>query len=130
MVNFFAEYKLIFYITNFSLIFLYLFPASFFGCIFYDDCNLQPKLTVDFLNVSSNHFYSFFVISVIGHLSFLKSKKINFLVLYLIFLAIFLETLHLIVPNRSFQWSDLIGNLIGVVIVILIYSFINKYEQF
>ena len=70
-----------------------------FSVIFYDDCNLQPKLTVDFLNVSSNHFYSFFVISVIGHLSFLKSKKINFLVLYLIFLAIFLETLHLIVPN-------------------------------
>ena len=30
--------------------------------------------------------------------------------------------------ERSFQWSDLFGNLLGVVIVIFIIHLINKYE--
>ena len=56
------------------------------------------------------------------------SQAIKPLIFYLIFLSIILEIFHLIIPERSFQWADLLGNLLGVVIVIFINSFINIYE--
>ena len=34
----------------------------------------------------------------------------------------------MIIPERSFQWSDLFGNLCGVIVVILIRNLISKYE--
>ena len=80
--------------------------------------------------VSSNHFYVFLFISVIGFLSFIKSEKSKYLITYLIFISIFLEILHLVIPERSFQWSDLFGNLLGVMIVISVKNLINKYEIF
>ena len=67
---------------------------------------------------------------VIGFLTFIKKNQIKTLVLYLILLSIFLELLHLLIPERTFQWSDIFGNLIGVVVVILIRNLIKKYEVF
>ena len=129
MKKFFSKYKSIFYCINFFLIFLYLFPGSLMGLIIYNDKKIQPQITQDFI-VSSNHFYVFTLISVIGFLSFIKTREIKGLIVYLIFLGIFLEILHLIIPERSFQWSDLFGNLLGVFIVILINNLINKYGVF
>ena len=129
MLNFFSKYKIIFYCINFFLIFLYLFPGSFLGLIMYDDKRIQPQITSDFI-ISSNHFYVFILFSIIGFFSFIKKKQINYLMIYLVFLSIFLECSHLIIPERSFQWSDLFGNLLGTFVVIFINKLINKYEFF
>ena len=129
MIKFFSKFKIIFYCINFILIFLYLFPGSLLGLIIYEDKKIQPEITPDFV-VSSNHFYAFVIISAIGFLSFIKSKQKKNLIVYLFFLSIILEIFHLIIPERSFQWTDLFGNLLGVVIVIFINNLINKYEFF
>ena len=128
MIKFFSKYKILFYAVNFSFIFIYLYPGSLIGLAFYDDIKLQPQITPNFV-ISSNHFYAFIIISMIGFFTFLKSKNITNLIIYLIFLSLILEILHLFIPGRSFQWSDLFGNLLGVVVVILINNFINKYEH-
>ena len=129
-MKFFSNYKIIFYSINISLIILYLFPGSIFGCIFLDDCSIQPQITSDFIGISSNHLYSFFIVSILGYLTFLKDKKIKYLIIYLILLAILLEICHLFIPQRSFQWPDLFGNLLGVFIVIFFKNLINKYGFF
>ena len=129
MTNFFSKFKIIFYFLNVILIFLYLFPGSLLGIIIYDNKNIQPQLTPDFL-ISSNHFYVFTLISIIGFLSFIKKKHIRLLAIYLILLSIILETFHLIIPERSFEWSDLLGNLLGVFIVIISNILIKKYGYF
>ena len=128
MLKFFSKYKILFYTVNFSFILIYLYPGSLIGLALYDDIKLQPQITPNFV-ISSNHFYAFIIISMIGFFTFLKSKKITNLIIYLIFLSLILEILHLFIPGRSFQWSDLFGNLFGVVVVILINNFINKYEH-
>ena len=127
MIKFFSHYKIIFYFINFSLIFLYLFPGSLIGLAINNDLSTQPQITPDFI-VSSNHFFVFTMISIIGFFTFYSQKQIKNLIIYLIFLSIVLEIFHLFIPNRSFQWSDLFGNLFGVIIVIFIYNLINKYE--
>ena len=129
MLKFFSIYKVIFYLINILLIILYLYPGSLLGWIIYDNKSIQPQITPNFI-ISSNHFYVFIIISIIGFLTFVNSKKNIFLIIYLIFLSIILEILHIVIPERSFQWSDLFGNLLGVIVVILLNNFINKYGFF
>ena len=128
MSKFFSRYKIIFYFSNILLIILYLYPGSLLGWIIYDNKSIQPQITPNFV-ISSNHFYVFVLISIIGFLTFANSKKNILLILYLIFLSVTLEIFHLVIPERSFQWSDLIGNLLGVIVVILFNNFINKYGR-
>ena len=129
MIKFFSNYKIIFFTLNLFLVFLYLFPGSLPGKVLYGDLKIQPQITPDFI-VSSNHFYVFLLISVIGFFTFVKSNQIRILMVYLILLSIVLEFLHIVMPERSFQWSDLFGNLFGVIVVIFIKKFINKHEVF
>ena len=111
--------RLIFKLSNICLVILYLYPGSILGFFFYNDFSEQPQITSDFFNISSNHIYAFFLISVLGLFSF-KSKKRLFV--YLICLSMVLELFHLVIPNRSFQIGDLNGNLLGVIIPFLIYK--------
>jgi VanZ family protein len=129
MINFFSKYKFIFYLSNFILLVLYLFPGSLLGCFLYNDCQLQPQLTEDFL-VSTNHLYAFSLLSIIGLFTYKNSDKLNFLNLYLVLLSIILEILHIFIPARSFELSDLFGNLLGVSIVLTINFFYRKYENY
>ena len=122
--KFFSFLKTIFYIANFILISLYIFPGSILGWLFYGNAGLQPQITSDFL-VSSNHVYAFILLSILGYFSYEKTK-LSFLFIYLFSLAIFLEILHLVIPNRGFEFSDLFGNLLGV-ILIYFYYLIKKY---
>ena len=129
MINFFSKYKFIFYLSNFILLVLYLFPGSLLGCYLYNDCQLQPQQTKDFL-VSTNHLYAFGLLSIIGLFTYKNSNKLNFLSLYLVLLSIILEILHIFIPVRSFEFSDLFGNLLGVSIVLTINFFCRKYENY
>ena len=128
MINFFGKYKIIFYITNFILILLYLFPGSLIGCFLYDDCKLQPQITPDFI-ISTNHLCAFAFLSLIAILTFKKTDKITFITLYLITISVVLELFHHFVPDRSFEYSDLFGNLIGVIIIIIFFNLLKKYEN-
>tara|TARA_B100000902_G_scaffold238497_1_gene225867 strand:+ start:31 stop:426 length:396 start_codon:yes stop_codon:yes gene_type:complete len=129
MIKFFSKNISFFYCVNIFLIFLYLFPGSVIGHILYGNKKIQPQITPDFI-ISSNHFYVFILLTIIGFLTFIKKNQIIILIMYLISLSIVLEILHLIIPGRSFQWSDLFGNLAGVIVVIFIKNLINKYGDF
>jgi hypothetical protein len=113
-------FKIIFHFLNIILIFFYLFPGSILGWFLYKDLAKQPQLTNDFMNISSNHFYTFFVLSFFGILSYLRHKKFNLLIKYLLLLSVVLELFHLLIPQRSFQFGDLFGNILGVFLVLLI----------
>ena len=117
-----------FYSSNIILIIFYLFPGSILGCFLYNDCYIQPQITRDFI-ISSNHVYAFALLTSLGIFSFHNTKKINFLSVYLFLLSIFLELFHIIIPNRGFEISDLLGNIVGVILVILIYKIVIRYVK-
>ena len=119
-------FKVIFHISNIIVIFLYLFPGSILGWLFYKNLSRQLQLSDDFINISSNHFYTFFVLSIMGILSYLKHKKLNLLIKYLLLLSAILELSHLLIPQRSFELADLFGNILGVMVVIIIYKIWKK----
>ena len=126
MINFFSKFKIFFYVINILLIVLYFFPGSLLGCIFFDNCKVQPQITSDFI-ISSNHFYAFGLVTISGYLTFLNSEKLKQVLYYLLVISVLLEVFHILIPERSFQWSDLFGNLLGVIVVIFVKNLINKY---
>ena len=128
MINFFSKNKFIFYLSNLILIFLYLFPGSVLGWFLYNDLNSQPQITPDFI-ISTNHLYAFLIISTIGLLTFNISSQFIYISLYLIFLSLALEVAHYFIPKRSFEFSDLFGNLLGVIIVLILFYFFKKNEN-
>jgi len=121
-----------FHSVNLILIILYLYPGSLLGCYFYNNCNFQPKITVNFMIssnylISSNHFYAFIILSILGLFAYRNTTKIKFLINYLFLLSIILELSHVIIPIRAFEWGDLFGNILGVILAITIYKIKNKY---
>ena len=121
-----------FHSANLILIIFYLYPGSLFGCYLYNNCNIQPQITENFIIssnyiISSNHFYVFFILSALGIFTYQNTKKIKFLIIYLFLLSIILELFHLIIPSRGFEWSDLSGNTLGLIFVFIIYKVKNKY---
>ena len=127
MINFFSKFKIFFFVINLLLIVLYLFPGSLLGCIIFDNCKVQPQITSDFLQISSNHFYAFGLVTILGYFTFLNSEKLKLVLYYLLVISVLLEVFHIVIPERSFQWSDLFGNLLGVIVVIFVKNLINKY---
>ena len=119
---------LFFKISNFIIIILYLYPGSILGWVLYRNLKSQPQLTGNFLSLSSNHLYTFLILSFIAILNYSNNtKKLNYVFLYLLSISIILELAHLVIPNRSFQFEDLIGNITGVIIA---YIIIKSYEFF
>jgi VanZ family protein len=118
--------NLVFHVANLTLIIFYLYPGSLLGLILYNDSSTGPQATSGSL-ISLDHFFSFIILSIIGIVAYNKSNKTNILIGYLLLVSIFLELFHLIIPNRSFEFRDLFGNYLAVVLVIISYEIKNRY---
>ena len=121
--------RILFHILTLLLIILSLYPGSILGFLLYGDFRLQPQITKDFLYISSQHLYIYLLVSALGFFSYLRDRKFKLVVIYLFFLSIILEVSHLVISERSFQTSDLAGNILGVLIayiIVIIYKFWRK----
>ncbi len=120
--------QIIFYKANLLLIVLYIYPGSILGLLIYGDIQKQPQITSDLIIFSSNHVYAFLILSVLGLLANFK-KNIKVLFLYLFFISIFLELCHNLIPHRNFEFKDLFGNVLGVLIVYLTFNFYKFFKK-
>ena len=119
----------IFHISILFLIVISLWPGSLLGYLFYGDWGQQPDLIQNPFGTAINHFLYYLYVSLLGFFVYLKTENFKKLVYGLFFLSVILELLHYIIPNRSFQLGDLIGNILGVIVayfIIKIYLFFNK----
>lgn len=117
--------KIFFHIINILFLIFYLYPGSILGFLLNKDFSKQPQVTPDFI-FSSNHVYAFIVLTLLGLISHINKNSIIF---YFLFLSISLELFHLVIPNRSFQFGDLFGNILGVLISILILKIYRNLEK-
>ena len=119
----------IFHISILFLIIISLWPGSLLGYLFYGDWGQQPDLIQNPFGTTINHFLYYLYVSLLGFFVYSKTQNFKKLFYGLLFLSIILEFLHYIIPNRSFQLGDLLGNILGVMVayfIIKIYLFINK----
>ena len=121
--------RYIYYFSLTGLLILYLFPGSLIGFLFYGDFWKQPNLIPNPIGTSINHALALFYLSILGLISYMRDKNFNQNVIFLISLSIILELSHYFIPNRSFQFLDLFGNLLGTLIAIFIIIFYKKYKK-
>ena len=121
--------KSIFHISVLFLIIISLYPGSLLGYLLYGDWGQQPNLIKNPFGTTINHFIYYFYVSLLGFFLYLRNENFTKLVYGLFFLSVILELFHFMIPNRSFQLGDLIGNILGVVVaysVLKIYLFFDK----
>ena len=119
--------KFIFHISVLFLIIISLYPGSLLGYLFYNDSSLQLNLFKNPFGTTINHFIYYVYVSLLGFFLYSRSKNFKKLVYGLFFLSIILEVFHFIVPNRSFELNDLIGNILGVLVA---YFLVKIYLHF
>ena len=121
--------KSIFHISVLLLIIISLWPGSLLGYFLYGNLELQPNLIQNPFGTTINHFICYIYVSLLGFLLYSKDENFKKLVFVLFFLSVILELLHFVIPNRSFQIEDLIGNILGVVVayfIVKVYFFLKR----
>ncbi len=119
----------LYYLSIVGLLILYLFPGSLMGCFFYGDCKKQIYLISNPLGTSINHAIAFFYLTILGLLSNTKDFYLKKTLIFLISLSILSELSHLIIPNRSFQSLDILANLLGTFLAIVIIISYRKFKN-
>ena len=122
-------FKFVFHTSVLFLIIISLFPGSLIGFFLYGDLGKQPDLIQNPFGTAFNHFIYYFYISILGLFIYLKNHNFKKLVYSLFFLSIVLELLQFIIPNRSFEFYDILANFIGVLfayLLVVIYKFWRK----
>ena len=124
-------FKLLKYSYYFSLlifIILYLFPGSLIGYFLYGNLGQQPDLIPNPIGTSINHLISFIFLSTLAFIVKVREKKFINSFQFLFFTSIFLEVLHYLIPNRAFEYYDLLANIAGVVFTYLFIKMILKIK--
>ena len=112
--------KFIFHISTLFLIIISLYPGSLLGYLLYGDLSQQPDVIKNPFGTTINHFIYYVYVSLLGFFLYLKNQSFQKLVYGLFILSVILEVLHIIIPNRSFQLGDLIGNILGVLVAFFV----------
>ncbi len=119
-----------YYLSLVILLILYLFPGSLIGYLLYGNLGQQPILVDNPIGTSINHLIFFSYITLMAVI--IRSKVKNIFTNYkaILFISCILEIFHFLVPNRAFEITDLIANISGVVLVLLINNFIKWSKTF
>ena len=109
----------IFHVSTLFLIVISLWPGSLLGFLFYGDWSQQPDLIKNPFGTTINHFIYYTYLSLLGFFVYAKTEYFRKVVYVLLILSVILELLHSVIPNRSFQIGDLLGNIAGVIVAYL-----------
>ena len=120
--------RYLYYFSLTALLILYLFPGSLIGYFLYRDFGQQPDIIPNPMGTSINHALAFFYLSILSLLNYLNEKSFKKILIMLIALSVFLELSHLFIPNRSFQALDLIANLLGTSLAIVVIFLYKRFK--
>ena len=128
------------YLYLFSLLVIlvfYFFPGDIVSYFIYGnfDTDHDPTqnpiaytahLLINTGGYSINHILTFSYITAGGLWIYFKEKNFYIGIIFFIFLSILLEVIHLITPNRTFEFNDLLANIIGVLIIFFLFKLKKK----
>ena len=123
--NLFKTIEYTYYLSLIILFIIYLFPGSLISYLLYGNLWQQPNFIKNPLGSSINHLIFFSFITVLITIIRFRVKNIFTNYKVILFISCVLEILHLIVPNRAFELYDLIANIAGVAIILLLNRFIK-----
>ena len=121
--------RYLYYFSFIILLILYLFPGSLIGYFLYGDFVRQPDFIPNPLGTSINHLLAFFYLSMLGLINHMRSKSFKKTLIFLIIVSLLIELSHLFIPNRSYQFLDLLSNLLGTLLAIVIIFLYKNFKN-
>ena len=118
----FVTLNYLYYLSLVVLLVVYLFPGSLIGYFLYGSLEKQPDLISNPMGTSINHLIYFLWLTILAFMNNTKDKNMFNNIYSLFLLSISLELLHLFIPNRAFEYYDLIANMLGVITGFTIYK--------
>ena len=112
--------KYLYYSSLIVLIILYLYPGSLIGYFLYGSLGTQPNIISNPIGTSINHLIYFSLITVLSNIVKNRLKNLFTKTKFILFLSIFLELSHFIVPDRAFEFFDLIANVAGILFIVIL----------
>ena len=117
----------VYYLSLATLLILYLFPGSLIGYLLYGDLRQQPNLVDNPIGTSINHLFYFLYLSLLGLIDRSRKQRLLNSFQFLFSISILLELTHFLIPNRAFEFYDLLANSAGVIFLYLFLKlFIKK----
>jgi len=117
----------VYYLSLATLLILYLFPGSLIGYLLYGDLRQQPNLVDNPIGTSINHLFYFIYLSLLGLIDRSRKQRLLNSFQFLFSISILLELMHFLIPNRAFEFYDLLANSAGVIFLYLFLKlFIKK----
>ena len=120
----FKSLEYIYYFLLFVLLILYLFPGNIIA-FFMNGELTQPFSSSKSYFASLSHFFYFSCITFLAVIIKNKTNNILLNLNFIIFISIFLEITHIIIPNRYFEIYDLASNIIAVFTILLLKKLIR-----
>ena len=116
--------KYLYYSSLIVLTILYLYPGSLIGYFLYGNLGTQPNIISNPIGTSINHLIYFSLITVLSNIVKNRLNNLFTKTKFILFLSIFLELSHFIVPDRAFEFFDLIANIAGVLLIVILLMFL------
>ena len=113
--------KYLYYSSLIVLTILYLYPGSLIGYFLYGNLGTQPNIISNPIGTSINHLIYFSLITVLSNIVKNRLNNLFTKTKFILFLSIFLELSHFIVPDRAFEFFDLIANIAGVLLIVILF---------
>ena len=119
--------KIIFHSSILFLIIFSLYPGNILGFLIYGDFSKNPILISIPFGAYIDHFISYFFISIIGLITYLRDDKFIKVIYVLLLLSVLFEVLQTLIPNRQFEIYDIVANTLAIT---LAYSIVKIYLLF
>ena len=116
-------YKVIFFTNIFVIVLLSVYPGSLLGLIFFGNDDVLPG------SDKLHHFIAYFITTIFGLLAYLRKNIFLQLSISLLLLGSILEIVQIWIPNRRFEFLDMLANTSGVVIGLVIIQIFNKIRN-
>lgn len=115
-------YKFIFFTNIFAIVLLSVYPGSLLGLIFFGNDDVLPG------SDKLHHFVAYFITTIFGLLAYSQKNIFFQLSFSLLLLGSILEIIQIWIPNRSFEFLDMLSNTSGVVIGLIVIQIFNKIK--
>lgn len=115
-------YKFIFFTNIFVIVLLSVYPGSLLGLIFFGNDDVLPG------SDKLHHFVAYFITTIFGLLAYSQKNIFFQLSFSLLLLGSILEIIQIWIPNRSFEFLDMLSNTSGVVIGLIVIQIFNKIK--
>ena len=117
-------FKITFYFWLSFIFIVSVYPGNLINLVLTGDPTTYPG------GDKVSHFLTYFILGIVCYSSYKNDNSFRIIIIFLIFFSLFMELIHIIIPNRFYENFDLLMNFLGLVIGVNILRINRLFKRF